>query len=300
MKVIIVFSGGGAMGNISLSAFSSIEKCLGKPLFEIADLVIGSSIGAITAGILSTGKMSPESLLKMYKDVMCKTFKRNVFRFYPRYKRDAIDIAIDKYIGNDFLMKDCLTRLIVTAVKAEDKSNHYFKSWQPIDGAMTLKEAVTRSYAAPLYFGRLVRSDGVWLDGGSGSMNTPIITGIWEALRRGWLGNERVHILSLGTGYTSEESTHDRLQKMRWLKEISLFIDPADGGLARYQSMRDNVKAATSLIGHVDGFSFQHADMPIQRRLNRIDGAKFINNYVHIGKIIARYIDYKPLREKCM
>lgn len=295
MKVIGVFPGGGIMGVISLACWMEIVKKTGKELDELLDLGIGTSIGAIIWGILSTGRISAADLMTRFGDIMPKTFKRRRFWFYPKYSRKAVNHDLDAFVGPDYPMSRCNSKVIITSVRAEDKTNHYFKSWQRTDGPMKLKEAITRSYAAPLFFGKWVGDGSTWLDGGTGSMNTPIIPAIWEAMRQGWLGKERVHVLSVGTGYTPEVSAHDKMQKMRWLREISLFFDPADGGLARYQSRNDNIKAAADLAAKMPLFSFQHVDTQVPRKLNRIDGVKHMAKYQIFGKQMAKNVDYSFL-----
>lgn len=286
------------MGCLSLSVWNEIEKRIKNSLWKTADLVVGTSIGAITGGMLSSGAIDSKELMELYPDVMRKTFSNRI-RFYPKYSRKFINEKIVSYVGRDFLMSSCLTKVIITAVKAEDKKNHYMKSWENKDGMTTLKKSLTRSYAAPWYFGKFRDSEGTWLDGGTGSQNTPIIAGIWEAMRQNWLGREAVHILSIGTGYYPETRLHKQLKRMSLVRELLMFFDPLDGGLARYQSMTDNIEAARNLVGNVDGFSFQHIDYQLPKKMHGIDKIEYMDDYIKIGKQISKRVNMNILEKSC-
>lgn len=296
MKRILIMPGGGVMGMISLACWDIVERRVGMPLYKFADLIVGSSVGAITGGVIGSGRLTANEMLRLFRSVIPQAFRRT--GFYPKYSRKVVTDSLNRELGLGFKMSGCVTRLIITSVRARDKTNHFLKSWQGKDGHLPLVECITRSYAAPMYFGKW-RTPGtreVWLDGGTGSMNTPIIAGIWEAMRQGWLREDRVHVLSVGTGYTPEVTAWDKLRRMRWLREIAMYMDPADGGLARYQSRNDNVKAAKDLVGKVPGFTFQHVDVQVPKRENRIDGVKYMGRYEEYGKRMASEVDYKVLR----
>ena len=55
MKRILVLKGGGVRGVLQLDSLRMIEKHYGKQIFEIFDLIVGTSVGAITGGVLSLG-----------------------------------------------------------------------------------------------------------------------------------------------------------------------------------------------------------------------------------------------------
>lgn len=297
MRRILIMPGGGVMGIISLACWDAVERQMDMPLYELADLVVGSSIGGLVGGAVASGRLTAAEMLETCRVVIPQAFKRR-FRFYPKYDRAPVTETFINRVGVGFKMSGCVTRLVVTAVRARDKTNHFFKSWQEKDGHLPLLEAVTRTYAAPVYFGKW-RTPGtkeVWLDGGTGSMNTPIMVGIWEAVRQGWLGNDRVHVLSVGTGYTPEVTSWDKLRRMRWLREVCMYLDPADGGMARYQSRNDNVKAAEDLVDKVPGFTFQHVDVRVPKRENRMDGVRYMDRYESYGRQMATEVDYRKLR----
>ncbi len=288
------------MGCISLACWEKVERWteerLGLYLHDF-DLIVGTSVGGITAGCIGSAKVGTRGMLDIFDDVIPKAFRRRFGRIYPRYRRDAISKAVLDTLGPGFKMRDLATRVIITTVRARDKTNHYLKSWQTADGHLEVLECINRTYAAPVYFGKW-RTPGtkeVWLDGGTGSQNTPIIVGLWEAMRQGWLGNERVHMLSVGTGFSPEVTGWDKLRRMRLFREVAMYLDPADGGLARYQSLNDNIKAADDLAGKVPGFTFQHVDQRVPRKENRLDGVKYMSRYHNYGRKMAERVNYEDL-----
>lgn len=302
MKRILILPGGGVMGAITLSCLEKVEawteEHLGLYIHEF-DLLVGTSAGGISAGCIGSGKVNAGEMLDLFSDCIPKAFRRRFLRVYPRYKRTAITKAILDSLGPGLKMSDLATRVIITAVRARDKTNHYFKSWQPKDGHLPVLECINRTYAAPVYFGKW-KTPGtreVWLDGGTGSQNTPIVAGVWEAMRQGWLGNERVHVLSVGTGFSPEVTGWDKLRRMRLFREVAMYMDPADGGLARYQSLNDNVKAAEDLVDKVPGFTFQHVDRRVPRKQNRLDGVKYLDKYIAYGREMAERVNYEDLRQ---
>jgi len=298
MKVIGIFPGGGAMGTISVSCWKALSLKLRRSIVDLVDLGVGTSVGSIIWGGLASGKIKTPDLLEVFKKEIPRTFRRRR-GIYPKYTRKYLTRAMLDIFGPDFRLGDTVKDCIITAVRGETKRNHFFKSYQTKDGHLPLLEAITRSYSAPYFFGKWVNKQAreTWLDGGTGSMNCPIVAGIWEAIRKNWLGRERVHVISIGTGYHSEERAFDKLRKMRMFKEVAMFLDPMDGGLARYQSLQDNIGAGNDLLDCVSDFTFQHVDVELDRRLCKIDGWKYIDEYIDLGQSMAEKIDLDNFKE---
>lgn len=295
MKRIAILPGGGVKGMISLAAWAEVERKVGRPLSQVFDLMIGTSVGAILTGVFGRGIPS-DVALPLFRKVIPQAFRRR--GIYPRYNRAPLTRALINHLGFGTKMYELTPRIIITAVSARDKRNHFFKSWQKGDAHLPAVECITRSYAAPMYFGKW-RTPGtkhVWFDGGTGSMNTPIIAGIWEAMRQGWLGHEDVHVLCVGTGYSPEITAWDKLRRMRLFRELAMYMDPRDGGMARYQSRNDNLKAAKDLVGKVPGFTFQMVDKRLPKKHDRIDGVKYLQKYELYGRQIAAEVDVGQLR----
>lgn len=71
MHRILVLKGGGLRGLLQLPALELFETHFNKPICEIFDLIVGSSVGSITGGILATGNYP----VSKYNDLFYDTFQ---------------------------------------------------------------------------------------------------------------------------------------------------------------------------------------------------------------------------------
>ena len=55
MRRVLVLKGGGVRGIIQLEALEILERFYNKPIYQIFDLIVGTSVGSIIGGILATG-----------------------------------------------------------------------------------------------------------------------------------------------------------------------------------------------------------------------------------------------------
>ena len=194
MKRILQLDGGGVKGISTAVVLANIEKELKKPIHEIFDLIIGTSVGSIIGGILSTGKMPAAFLSSLIYDEVDAVFKPNILRKIRfinmcKYDRKPLMDILNKYVGQYYKMSECKTKFICTAVSANDGRNHYFKSWENEDGKLNLVDAINRSYAAPYYFGVIndPLTETTWLDGGTGNSNCSLDEAIVEVFNNNWL-----------------------------------------------------------------------------------------------------------------
>jgi hypothetical protein len=299
MKKILVLDGGGVKGISTAVVLNQIEKMTGRPICDTFDLIVGSSVGAILGAALATGKHSAGAVLSQMLDIVPKMFKRRQWPLMPKYSRDPFEKFWVENYGRP-LMRDCETRYLCTSVDMCSSETHYFKSWEHKDGALPLMDAVERSFAAPVYFGAIPDADTghVWMDGGVGGENCPVIEALIESVLLDWAEYESVHILSLGTGSAKLGMSFAEAKKAKWIKQALYFIDAAEGGLARRQSTLDAVGICWQLVGHIDGYSFQRIDVEIPKKIDVLDGVKFIDNYYQVGLEMAAMVNYDNLRDK--
>lgn len=298
-KRVLVLDGGGAKGVMQSVILREIEERTGKQICEIFDLIVGTSVGAILGGIYASGKISADSCHTLMKEDLKAIFKKRFFKM-PKYSRKPLTNTFNREIGEGFLMGHCKTPFVCTAVNMVDGRTHYFKSWERRDSRIKLIDAVNRSSAAPLYFGSIKDeiSRAVWLDGGVGNANNPILEAVVEVMRQEWLESNHVHILNIGTGYHECEMSFKEASKSKTLKQLSFFMDPSNGGLARNQSVLSRATQVDAMSKEIDNLSYQRIDTLISEKLDTLDGVKFIHEYEQIGISMAADLDWKYLTDE--
>lgn len=299
MKKILSIDGGGILGIIPLTTLKIMEEHLKKPLNEVFDLIIGSSIGAVIGGVISTGRITCDDFHKQMLEDLPKIFNKRlrIPIIQPKYNRDRIDEALKFKLG-DPKMSKCKTKFMCTSINYVDGRPHFFKSWEEKDGQMRLIEALLRSSAAPLYFGKIVDEENkaVWCDGGCGNLNDPAMQGYIEALRQDWLPDEKVHIISIGCGQSFKGIPFNKSKNLNNIQQVSYYIDITDGGLARAQMSMVQDKWLKSFSKENSNFTaqrVQYYDLP--KKMNKLDNIKFIPNFIEFGEEMAKDIDYTYL-----
>lgn len=77
-KIIISIDGGGMRGIFTLQLLKKLEEIAGAPIYEWADMVAGTSTGAIIAGLITTKKSAVE-IESLYEKLVTKVFKKRSF-----------------------------------------------------------------------------------------------------------------------------------------------------------------------------------------------------------------------------
>jgi hypothetical protein len=301
-KRILQLDGGGAKGMIQIALLKEMEIKTGKPIYDMFDLIIGTSVGSIIGGILATGKVSATRLFDMFNSDIDKVFKKRFYRsmlFWSKAKYDKKPLVkiLNRTIGKYTKMKDCKTKFICTAVCVNDGTNHYFKSWEEKDGELNLIDMINRSYAAPYYFEPIddKSTKTTWLDGGTGNSSCSLDEALVELYRMDWINAFDTSILSVGTGYFHKKTTFKKSRRWRNIRSIMFFADPMGGGLARSQARRTKIKMAEVIDKHHGQVEFQRIDAPISEKMDKLDAVKYKKNYVSLGIALSKTIDYLKL-----
>lgn len=296
MKQILSIDGGGALGVIPLTVLKRIEEHMGKPIHELFDLILGTSVGAILGGVVSSGKLPAKDFHKQMLEDLPKIFHKRLRWpiFQPKYARKNVEKSITSKIG-DILMSDCLTKFMCTSINYVDGKPHFFKSWEEKDGQMKLSQALLRSSAAPLYFGKIIdkANSSVWIDGGCGGLNDPAMQGYIEALRQDWLPNEKVHLLSIGCGQTFKGIPFKKCKKFTNIGEVAFYLDINDGGLARAQMSMVQDSWLNSFSEENSNFTAQRLQIyDFPKKLNKLDNVKSLSEFVKFGEKMAEDVNY--------
>ncbi len=283
MKRVLVLSGGGVKGAIQLAPLCRLEGYgASDRIYKQFDLIVGSSVGAITGGMLATGKVSMAEYRALFLSLVHDIFKKKWFSMFrmPKYSREPFITAMDQYLGKSFRMRDCKTKFMCTSVNLCDNKTHYFKSWENKDGILRLKNAIARSFAAPYYFGMIADSDeeALWVDGGMGLSNCPLDIAYIETIRQGW---QEVEFTVLGTGHTCYDYEYN--EKLSNLKQVYRYLMPQSGGLARLQSTSNQIHRILEISKHRPGITIKYFDRWLPLKYDKLNGVEYLEDYKDIG-----------------
>lgn len=299
MKRILCIDGGGALGIIPLTVLKKVEEHMRKPIFEIFDLITGSSIGAAIGGILSSGRITSDKLQGTMISDFGHIFKKRLRWpiFQPKYRKMDIRLALESQL-NGMLMNQCRTKFFCTSINYVDGRTHFFKSWEDKDGKLGLTSAILRSGSAPLYFGKTLNETDqeVWIDGGCGDMNDPSMQAYMEAKRQKWLPNERVHILSLGCGQIFKGIPYGKCSKFNNIQEVSYYLNIQDGGLGRAQTANTHETWLKSFAEENPNFTYQRVqEYAFPKKKSNLDAVKYIPDFIKYGEKLAEEVQYQHL-----
>jgi hypothetical protein len=225
---ILAIDGGGIRGLIPALVLTELERRAGRRVFELFDLIAGTSTGGILACALCAPDALPASeLVKLYEDEGPEIFDRSLFQrirsaeglLDEKYDDAALDRALERFLQHKRL-SETRPELLVPTYDTALPGPYFFKTTKaretPADDDFPLSVVARATSAAPTYFEPVEAGARALVDGGVFAAN-PAMCGLAEALNR--VAPRDVVLLSLGTG----ERTHRRS-----------FAEIKDWGLARW------------------------------------------------------------------
>jgi predicted acylesterase/phospholipase RssA len=233
-RVLLSIDGGGMRGTIASAMLAELEQQLGKPVYDLVDMVGGTSTGAIIAAAISLRMTAQEILQEVYKKRLPRAFGR---RGLPAWLNFAVSGFRHLYDQQRFVqelaplaagkrIRDLKKPIVLMTTKDLRTSNTYFivsagpgasmfADW-PVTGA------VAASGAAPVYFQPVL---GNLVDGGVGVYTNPCLATAVEAMEyigaaAGFVDGAVIH-LSLGTGWApnnSADGSASRWHLVDWIQ----------------------------------------------------------------------------------
>ena len=315
---ILVIEGAGAKMPLESAQIEYIETALNKPITDIIDLAVTTSAGSVIMGALGLGGISARELNeillgdrfvsdKKADSLLKRIFKGHLYPKIPKYSRPEYINYFNNKFGEKVLMKDALIKLIMTSVDECENRTHFFKNWEEKDGNMPMVEACSKSFAAPYYFGGMVDKDveAIWVDGGVGVFNLPLIQAYAQARKNGWLDTwHKTHILAIGGGSSdgcvnyhsyTKPSIFDSISKLK--TNLGYYFNLEKGGAARSMSTQSQVDWMTYVASTYENLTFQFTnwnDMP--KELDKMGNWKARWDYYDKGMELAKKIDLNALR----
>lgn len=287
MKKILQLDGGGYKGRMTTFFLQALEEKLGKPLYQVFDLISGTSTGAIIAGCLAAGA-SASLIHSVYRDEGAKLFKRNwSFPVWAKtkYDRTALMNRIREIISytNIDRMSGTKVRLQINAVNLVSDENVYFKSWKEEYLGMKISDAIQRSFSAAVYFGStpVESENAVYADGGEGNSNCTLLECMIESAKLDWR-KDGVFILSVGTGFTDNQETFKEASGYGLIGQTGEYMN-----MARRQAMRTQLECAWTEKSINPDFDFIRVDTEIDKKYDELDGLSYGNQYDMYGRAMV-------------
>jgi uncharacterized protein len=205
---VLAIDGGGIRGLIPALVLAELERRAGRRVYELFDLIAGTSTGGILACALCAPNPLPaEEVAAIYEEEGPAIFDRSVWQRFrsaeglldEKYEAGALDRALERFLAGKRLA-DTVPELIVPTYDMSEPGPFFFKTRtareRPADD-VPLTVVARATSAAPTYFEPLPVAARVLVDGGVFAVN-PAMSAFAEVLR--FHPSADVVLLSLGTG----------------------------------------------------------------------------------------------------
>ena len=252
---VLSIDGGGIRGIIPAMVLSEIEKRTGKRIFQLFDLIIGTSTGGLIALALTAPKTNDtpmykaSDLVQFYKAKGKEIFHPSLLHrisYIKKYNLKKYSLErfedIARCVFKGTRLKDALTSVIIPSYELKRSIPWFFKSCKAQnqdDYDFAMSDVALATSAAPTYFkphkivdnGNLV---GIFVDGGVYA-NHPAMCAYAEALKKEGKGDE-VLLVSLGTGERDPiKITEKRWGILYWTRRILKVIFDGVSDTVNYQ-----------------------------------------------------------------
>jgi patatin-like phospholipase/acyl hydrolase len=220
---VLAIDGGGIRGLIPAVVLTELERRTGRRVFELFDLIAGTSTGGILACALCAPDSLPASeLVKLYSEEGPEIFERSLFQrirsagglLDEKYDDAALDRALERFLEHKRLA-ETKPDLIVPAYDTALPGPYFFKTTKAKESPETddfpLSIVARATSAAPTYFEALEAGDRSLIDGGVFATN-PAMCALAEVLNREDVRPRNVVLLSLGCGQRTETHSFDEIK----------------------------------------------------------------------------------------
>jgi patatin-like phospholipase/acyl hydrolase len=205
---VLSIDGGGIRGIIPALVLADLERRSGRRVFELFDLIAGTSTGGILACALSAPDPLPAAeVVLLYEQEGPEIFDRSIWQraksanglLDEKYDSGALTRVLERFLS-DKRLSETVPDLIVPTYDTAVPGPHFFKTRDArerpeSDALLSLVARATSS--APTYFEPAKVGDRSLIDGGVCAVN-PAMCAYAEVLRDTAAAD--VTLLSLGTG----------------------------------------------------------------------------------------------------
>jgi uncharacterized protein len=211
---------------------TELERRAGRRVFEMFDLIAGTSTGGILAcAVCAPDPLPASELVTLYEDEGPNIFDRSLFQriqsadglLDEKYDDAALDSALERFLEHKRL-SETRPDLIVPAYDTALPGPYFFKTTKaratPETDDFPLSVVARATSAAPTYFEPVELGERALVDGGVFAVN-PAMSAFAEVLKE--VDAREVVLLSLGTGQHTRKRSFDEIKDWgvaRWARPI--------------------------------------------------------------------------------
>jgi hypothetical protein len=162
---VLSIDGGGVRGIIPATILAELERRTKRPIAQLFDLIVGTSTG----GILALGLTTPDpkdrslprhraaELVTLYEKEGERIFPATPLKairglFGPKYSPEGLEQVLKDYLGENTLLGDALTNVMIPAYAMEERHHGFFTTYADESFYIYMWEAARAASAAPTYF----------------------------------------------------------------------------------------------------------------------------------------------------
>ena len=248
MRVLSI-DGGGIRGLIPAIVLTEIERRSGRRVWELFDLIAGTSTGGILACALCAPDPLPASeVVKLYEDEGPDIFSRSLFQrirsaeglLDEKYDDAALDRALERFLQQK-LLSQTKPDIIVPSYDTNEPGPYFFKTTDAKaspDDDFPLNIVARATSAAPTYFEPVGSGKRALVDGGVFATN-PAMCALAEVLNT--VSPKDVVLISLGTGERTHQRDFDEIKDWglaHWARPILDVVFDGVSDAVNYQLKR--------------------------------------------------------------
>jgi uncharacterized protein len=239
MRVLSI-DGGGIRGLIPALVLEELERRAERRVFELFDLIAGTSTGAILACALCAPDPLPAArVAALYEEEGPEIFSRSIFQrirsanglLDEKYDSAALDGALGRFLS-DKRLSGTRPDVVVPAYDTAEPGPFFFKTTDARENPeddFPLSVVARASSAAPTYFEPSAVDGRALVDGGVFAAN-PAMSAFAEVLR--FQPDAEIVLLSLGTGQRTRRRTFDEIEDWGLLEWARPLLDVVFDGIS--------------------------------------------------------------------